>query len=339
MITLPRVTRYLADRAHEARWRMGPCAPRRPLTWAVDPDLLRRVAVRWPAVPPPGIDNWVATVRQGFAALVRTEPTDLPQPRRGVVMFEVGVDGERVKVGLDCRDASDVIDEYVDTVRLYFKMQHRKGGYGRDDVLPAGYVPGEPALYEALPFVRGRRDAGAARYDVYGRFGLHSAREIRRRAVGMLSEQRRFRFEGGVAKIRYSRYLRELSAAKICLDLPGQGDFCFRLVDYLAVGTCIVAVRHGNRLPVPLRDGHEIAYVRDDLSDLVEVCERYLGDGQARRRLEHASREYFDRYLHREQLASYYVHSILRTVGVVDAAHPDGPPAAAASGTAAAVRT
>lgn len=311
-ITPHRLARHAADLGHEAVWKLWPRPlPRTPRTWPIDPDVLARLTVYWPAKPPPGIENWVSTIEQGFRRVVRTETADLPQPRRGVVRFEVGLEGERVAVALDCRDASDLVDEHVDSARVYFKMQHREEGYGLAHVLPAGYVPGEPTLYPALAHLRALRRRATPTYDVYGRFGTHAAQEVRREAVRLLSEQRRFRFEGNLVRIRYGRYLREMSRARLCLDLPGQGDFCFRLVDYLAVGSCVVAVRHGNLLPVALRDGREVAYVRADLSDLLEVCERYLRDEEARERLASSARDYFDRYLHREQLACYYLACLL----------------------------
>jgi len=61
---------------------------------------------------------------------------------------------------------------------------------------------------------------------------------------------------------------------------------------------------------VPLVDGQHIAYCARDLSDLGEVCARLVRDGGERERIARNARDYFDRYLHQRQLASYYLSEI-----------------------------
>ena len=80
----------------------------------------------------------------------------------------------------------------------------------------------------------------------------------------------------------------------------------------MAVGACVIAARHRTALHVPLVDGQHIVYVKDDLSDLVDLCRFYLENDDAREALCHNSRSYFDKYLHRDQLAAYYLHSCLK---------------------------
>lgn len=69
----------------------------------------------------------------------------------------------------------------------------------------------------------------------------------------------------------------------------------------------MVSVRPRNLLHVPLVDGEHVAFARPDLSDLVELCRYYLEHDEEREAMGRRAREYFDRYLHREQLASYYL--------------------------------
>jgi hypothetical protein len=64
-------------------------------------------------------------------------------------------------------------------------------------------------------------------------------------------------------------------------------------------------------LHVPLIDGEHVALAREDLSDLVEVCARYVDADGERERLGRQAREFFDRYLHRDQVAAYYLHTCL----------------------------
>ena len=93
--------------------------------------------------------------------------------------------------------------------------------------------------------------------------------------------------------------------------MPGAGDFCKRLVDYLAVGSCVVRPPPSVRLPVKLIDGEHVVYCASDLSDLGDVCSHLVRDDVERERIARNAREFFDRYLHRRQLATYYVSKIV----------------------------
>jgi len=178
-------------------------------------------------------------------------------------------------------------------------------------VVPGGYVPNSSDIYYYLSQLRRQKDRQPPLFDVYGRFGTGFAEEVRARALRSLSEQRNFHFEGGLKRIRYSRYLSEVSRSSIVVDLPGKGPFCFRFVDYLALGSCVVAARHGTTLHVPLENMMHVAYVEPDVSDLVSVCDDLLANPGLQREMVVSSREYFDRYLHSDQLAAYYLHLIM----------------------------
>ena len=110
-------------------------------------------------------------------------------------------------------------------------------------VVPGGYVPARPHLGRDLPGLRHLRDRSDPLYDVYGRFGLSHATEYRRAAVQALQGQQRFAYEGSLKILPYAAYLREAARSRVCLDLPGNGDMCHRLVDYLAIGCCGAAPR------------------------------------------------------------------------------------------------
>jgi hypothetical protein len=292
--------------ARELGWMAASRPPRvRSLSWPVDERALRGSVLRWPAAygwEPARI--WADPLLHGMSRHVRVERVDIPQPHDGIVRFEWG----SVPAALDYSDYPHVDEACAAEVAVYFKMQHRRGGYGRDHVVPGGYVPSRPRLYRLLGHLRRERDRAAFAHDVYGRFSLAYAAETRRRAVEILEAQDRFGFGGGMRTVGYGESLREVARARVCLDLPGNGDLCHRLVEYLAVGACVVGPRPGVELHVPLVDGEHVAYAADDLSDLVEVCERYVRDAPARERMAAAARDHFDRYLHRDQLAAYYVH-------------------------------
>jgi hypothetical protein len=61
-------------------------------------------------------------------------------------------------------------------------------------------------------------------------------------------------------------------------------------------------------------DREHVAYTKKDLSDLLELCDYFLRNPLERQRLAANAQSFFDRYLHRDQLAAYHLHSILARV-------------------------
>ncbi len=165
---------------------------------------------------------------------------------------------------------------------------------------------------------------------MFGRYGLRFGRSLRTTAIERLRDDGRFGYSGGARRTHHTRYLREMARARVCVDLPGQGAFCCRLVEGLAMGCLLVAVRHAAEMPVELRDGVELVYCREDLSDLADLCAAYADDESRRAPIEAAAARYFDEHLHPVRMAERYLR-ILR-----DGEEPD--PARSAAATAAVQR-
>ena len=87
------------------------------------------------------------------------------------------------------------------------------------------------------------------------------------------------------------------------------------MIDYMAVGACIIGPALKNKLHVDLKDGQHMVFAKEDLSDLVDLCAYYLEHEDQRMKLCEQSRDFFDCYLHREQLAAYYLHCIFQKLG------------------------
>jgi hypothetical protein len=278
------------------------------------------LTIRWPIVGAgPGKHFWDSQLLAGLrAAGARVEYADVPQPFGLRVVLAELVGSPRRLIAVDPHDSSDVVPEAAESASLYFKFQFRREGYPQDNVVPGGYVLANDVAYRYLPALRALRSLRRFRYDVYGRFGLdRGSAEIRRRGVELLSARTDLRFEGslfrypgGPPKVPYRRYLFEVARAKVCLDLPGGGDLCTRLVDCLAIGSCVVGPPHRVRLPVPLVAGEHVIHCAPDLSDLGDLCADLVRDDRERERIARSAREYFDRHLRRERLGRYYVEQI-----------------------------
>jgi glycosyl transferase family 1 len=298
----------LSLRAH------GRYVGRQDLSWPVSPDALRGIELSWPdRYPWAPQAQWLEPLHAGLSQFVPIERVRLQQPRsKGIVLLRLRVGGESHPIAVDYSDYPPIDEELARAVPLYFKMQHRRGGYGIPSVRPGGY-PASARLYSLLGGARRIRAATRPRPVVYGRFTPNN--DVRRRAVGLLEAQTRFPVEGGLGLRRYGRFLAESAHAAVCLDLPGRGPLCFRLIDYLAVGCCVVTLEPEASLHVPLEDGVQLAYVSPDLSNLVDVCEGLLADAERRARMRTAAADFFDRYLESRQLASYYLSEILGAIG------------------------
>ena len=281
--------------------------------------LAARLPVRWPATYEWGpAGKWVDGLRSAIAEHVPVTAAELEQPYEGAVLIEVELDGVSHSVAIDYFDHDRLLDQVVARCALVFKMQYRAEGYDNPRVVPGGYVPARPYLSRYLPALRHIRDHSSPRFDVYGRFSLSYAPVYRRKAVEALQAQDRFRYEGSLKLLPYAAYLRETARSRVCIDLPGKGDLCHRLIDYLAVGCCVVRPEPLTRLPVALTDGLNIRYVQRDLSDLVDACAELIADPHRATQIGLAAREYYDRYLEAGQLADYYLdrcHSLLTRAG------------------------
>lgn len=152
------------------------------------------------------------------------------------------------------------------------------------------------------------------KFEVLGRFGLHPDADIRRGILQHMGQQQRFSFEGGARRTTWWEHMQDLCRSKVCLDAPGRGELCFRLVECLAIGSCTLGPTLENELHMPLQDEAHNVRVSRDLSDLVETCEALLDSPGKREQLSVAAADYFDRYLSLEQIGSYYVDRCVRAV-------------------------
>ena len=308
---------YWSGRAVDAywRWQTAPGDEADPLTWPLDRELLREATITWPAVYEwAPFANWGEQLRAALSRFVPTTIEDVPQPYKGVIVFHLTHRGRRFRVNVEVSDYLDLNEEAYEQGDLHFKMQYRLEGYGsRDRLVPGGYVNNHPDIYAFLPHLRALRDTAPPLYDVHGRFGLSF--EVRRRALEILRASTAFQFMGGQTKVRYGSFLREVARSRICIDLPSYSPITFRLVDYLAIGCCVIGPPHQSRLHVPLEDRVHVVYCKPDYSDLEALCVHYLRNESERRALVDNSRRYFDTFLRAPQLAAYYLSHCARLLG------------------------
>jgi hypothetical protein len=284
------------------------------LTWPVAHETSETIRIIWPnQYGLPNAHAWANPIKSGIAAHVPVVHADIVQPIGNVVLFHVVADGTTRRMVIDYDDRP-LLHHSAEVADLYFKMQYLRDGYGSDAIVPGGYVSRQAALYKYVHSWRQLRDRSAPSHDVVGRFGMDWAQDIRGQAIAMLQAQDRVDFRGGAAAVWWGEYMDEICDARVCLDLPGNGEFCYRLVEYLAVGACIVGPELKTEMPVPLESGVHLVRVPRTLDGLIGWCEQLANDHDLRNRIRRGAEDYFDRYLSLEQLGAYYVDSIWRLV-------------------------
>jgi hypothetical protein len=305
----------LVDRLAELPYRVRPRRRPEVATWPLTTHDRARVAITWPSrYQWSEIAPIVETFKDSLARLGVLQVRSVPQTHTGGVMLQCMVDGRPHSVFLDAFDHPIINAAALAESALYFKCQFRNGGYDDDRILPGGYPTTNCRYYK---FYRPFRAKYATRrpIDVVGRFGYAFQEELRRRAVQILAATPDIVFVGSGGKVRYSRFLEEVASARLCLHLPGNGPFTHRIGEFLGLGRCMVSLRFTTALHVPLEAGVHYVAIADDLSDLVDKCRYYLRHDDEREQIARRGQDFFDRYLHSDQLASYYVRSILDRLG------------------------
>ena len=279
------------------------------------------MSLQWPEnYADPG-SHWSADqLLAGFHELgIVTEPAEIPQEDGSqVVVLRVLVGSRPELIAFDHSDFPEIDEGIAGRVLVYFKQQYRDEGYTQPNIVPGGYTPANAVIYRYLSVLRAIRRSRRFRWDVYCRFGMKwGGQEMRGAAHEILSARSDFRYEGSLFRypggpdaLPYRQYLFEIPRAKVCVDMPGAGDFTTRLLDYLAIGACVVKPPPRSRLPVRLIDGVHVVYCAEDLSDLGDVCAQLVRDNETREAIARNARGFFDQYLQRRQVAQRYVDTI-----------------------------
>lgn len=273
------------------------------------------VSIRWPRRYNHRLSRSFGNqVREGLRRIAPFEFADVRQPNHGVVFaFEAVIDGRSYRIGFDSTDSNAVRKDAGTEYDLYLKAQFNRDGYESPNVVPAGYPIPRVDTYLDIAGLRSLADKRDFQFDVYGRFGVAPNRrnsDIREKAIKLLAEAQFTCFSGRLGRVPYAEFMREIAQSQVCIDLPGHGFLCYRLVQYMAVGACVISPPNKNRLPVLLEDRVNIVYTKPDLSDLVELCRYYCANDEERDRIAANSRSYFDRHLHRDRLVEFYLDTI-----------------------------
>jgi hypothetical protein len=157
------------------------------------------------------------------------------------------------------------------------------------------------------------------KYDVS--FWAVESHEIRVRALDMLQDKFDCRANGTERNQKFSKYkrkgeeyLRELGRCKIVLNFRGGGWDTMRYWETPAIGRFMISQKPGIVIPNNYRDEKEVVWCKDDLSDLVELCEYYLKHEDKREKIAKNAMEYSKVY-HTDEKRIDYIFECINNFG------------------------
>lgn len=128
------------------------------------------------------------------------------------------------------------------------------------------------------------------KYDVS--FWAVESDPIRTKALGLLEDRFDCRKNGTTRNQifkKYKRkgqfYLEELSRCKIVLNFRGAGWDTLRYWETPAMSTFMISQRPQIVIPDNFKHGEHVIFCKDDLSDLIELCEYYLKNDSRREKI------------------------------------------------------
>lgn len=139
------------------------------------------------------------------------------------------------------------------------------------------------------------------KYDVS--FWAVESHPIRVKALDLLQDKFDCKENGTTRNQRFHQYkrkgkfyLEELSRCKIVLNFRGGGWDTMRYWETPAMQTFMISQKPGIMIPNDFVDGEHVVHCKEDLSDLVELCEYYLKNPEKREKIANSGYQHLLKY-------------------------------------------
>lgn len=188
-----------------------------------------------------------------------------------------------------------------------FKREYLKKIDYAENVFPMPFCM-DPDAMLAKPFPRPDKDVS---------FWAVESDPIRGRALDLLTGQfdcdengtgRNKKFDTYEYKGR--RYHEELAKCKIVLSLRGGGWDTLRYWEVPALGPLMISTELGIVIPNDFEDGVHIARCKDDLSDLIDLCQHYLDNESERIKMAKSAYEHLKKHHTPKARAKYLMGKV-----------------------------
>lgn len=225
-------------------------------------------------------------------------------------IFEVQRGNRCIRCAYDYSDYPIISTEIASQADVYFKSIAPATPWPQN-VMSVAYLPSRPrVLAKARLMVLSQ--PVTKNIDVYARFGTWTdSQEIREMLVAKLQKSP-LRFRGGLGTVVFPAYLKELIHARIALDAPGQAPYTYRLPEAMALGTVVVCAPPACAFPEPLQNGMHYVAMKEDVSDVVEICAELLKDQERMARISGNAMTFFDRNFSPQSIARRILRQALQ---------------------------
>lgn len=112
-------------------------------------------------------------------------------------------------------------------------------------------------------------------------------------------------------------YLQEINSAKIGLNLRGAGWDTLRFWELTGMGCFVISQKLNIKIEHPFIDGEDVIYCKDDLSDLLELCDYYLENPVEREKIAANARKKVEQF-HTDEYRASYVIKLIRSLKAPD---------------------
>lgn len=301
VLPLPDLTGVRVDWPEKYSWSQG--------NWYLD--MVRNALSQFvPVVISPISKNDIFWHEKGGFPLHQTQLKNIGTPHHPKDLYDIRGEvfcvrrGEKiVRCAYDYSDYPVISEDIADSVQHYFKCVVPESDNAiSSKVVSVGYFPSRPQIIaKARLYVL--QHPVKKTIDVYGRFGTWTdGQGLREQLVSKLQSSS-LKFTGGFGTIMFPDYLSELMKTHLALDAPGQAPITCRLPEAMAMGAVVVSRKPRCVFPEPMEDGVHYARIKDDASDVVDVCKRMLGNSEHLAFMSENAAIYFDRNFSPQSIA------------------------------------
>ncbi|HEX5399121.1 MAG TPA: glycosyltransferase [Verrucomicrobiae bacterium] len=183
---------------------------------------------------------------------------------------------------------------------LIFKREHHGPDVNHPKILPIAFCLPENHYRPPSPPIKKTREVA-----FWG--GASSA--SRAVAIEKLKNVRDFARNRSV-EFRGEDFMCELAATKVCLSFWGAGDDTMRYWEIPCAGSLLMAQKPRSPIPDNFIDRREAVFVRDDLSDLIDLVNYYCDHDDEREEIARAGRKRFLKCHTTRARAKYFLDAL-----------------------------
>ena len=240
-----------------------------------------------------------------YLSIVDQIPVDVP------IIFIDGGDQSKIGFDLSIYKRPELYEKAISKREFDFIFK-------REYLVETEYAENVAPLPMSFNYDRIPKLPGYSKYDVS--FWAVESFPIRTEALKLLEGKFDCSQNGTYRNQKFSKYkrkgdlyLQELSACKIVLNLRGGGWDTLRYWEVPAIGGFMITQKPGIVIPNNYEDHKQVIYCKDNLADLIELCDYYLAHDSKREEISKNAAKHSSEY-HTDTARVKYIFDIINTL-------------------------